>query len=280
MFQYACGRATSLRTQQPLRLTVDQFSEYQQHNGFELLRVFDLDIPLANREELVALLGLRSNPKIRRLLGRPSMSWAVGNSWCNEPHFDYWPGIINIKNPTYIHGYWQSEIYFQDISDLIRKDFKFRNNFSELDLGVKKRMTLSPSASVHIRRGDYLTAKFKTVYATCENQYYISAVELLRNIVPNIKLFIFSDEPDWVLAHIAPKLGGEVEIVSHNAGSRSANDMHLMSLADHHVIANSSFSWWGAWLNNSKDKVVIAPKKWFADGRSTPTLVPSTWIRL
>jgi hypothetical protein len=260
-------------------LAVDQFGEYPQHNGLELLRVFDINTPIANREDLAVLLGYQSNPKVRRLLGRPSMSWATGRSWCNEPHFDYWSAIQKIKQPTYVHGYWQSEQYFVDFAHLIRNDLTFRNDLDASDLAVKERMSTGPSASLHVRRGDYLKRNFRSLYANCSVSYYISAVQLLREKIPGVKLFVFSDEPDWVVKYIAPELG-KIDVVSHNTGSRSANDMRLMSLADHHIIANSSFSWWGAWLNPRKEKIVIAPKTWFADGRPVPSLIPSPWIRL
>jgi hypothetical protein len=207
------------------------------------------------------------------------MSWAAGGRWCIEPHFDFWPGIQKIKQSTYIHGYWQSEKYFADIANVIRQDFNFRTDLDSLDLAVRERMVSAPCASLHVRRGDYLKGKYKNVYATCDVSYYVSAVQLLRSKIPDIRLFAFSDEPDWIVKHLEPELG-LIEIVSHNIGARSANDMRLMSLADHHIIANSSFSWWGAWLNPRKEKLVIAPKRWFADDRPTPTLLPSSWIRL
>jgi len=279
MFQYACGRAISLRTGIPLRLATDQFPLYQQHNGFELLRVFEVSVPQATQEDLVSLLGMQASPWLRRLLARPSMRWATSSRSCNEPDFDYWPGIQKLDNSSYIHGYWQSEHYFADFADVIRNDFTFRADWDALDLAVRERMASGPSASLHVRRGDYLKGKAKNVYAACDVAYYVSAVQLLRGKYPRLNLFAFSDEPEWVEKHLEPEVG-RIEVVSHNIGSRSANDMRLMSSADHNIIANSSFSWWGAWLNPNIDKVVIAPKTWFADRRPTPTLIPSTWIRL
>ena len=279
MFQYACGRALSIRNSVPLRIAADQFSNYQQHNGLELLRIFDISVPLATPKELLSLLGIKANPNVRKLLGRPSMSCLTGKSWCNEPHFDYWTGIHDIDFPKYIHGYWQSESYFADLAKVIRNDFTFRCKLDGLDLAVYERMSSGPCVSLHVRRGDYLKGKFKNMYASCNVEYYVSAVQLLRKKQPNIKIFAFSDEPDWIVKNLVPEIG-PMEVVCHNVGSSSANDMRLMSLADHHIIANSSFSWWGAWLNPSKEKIVIAPKTWFAGGRQTPTLLPISWIRI
>jgi hypothetical protein len=279
MFQYACGRALSLRNCTPLQLATDQFDQYGRHNGAELLKVFDINVTVAKADELALFMGIRSNPKVRRLLGHSLFSWMIGGNWCSEPHFDYWPGIQQVRHPVYLQGYWQSEMYFSEVADVIRQDFTFRGELDALDLSVRKRMASGPCASLHVRRGDYLKGKFKRFYASCSVGYYVDAVRLLRDRFPGIRLFAFSDEPDWVARHLAPEIGS-IEIVSHNSGVRSANDMRLMSLADHHVIANSSFSWWAAWLNPRKEKLVIAPKTWFADGRQTPTLLPSSWVTI
>lgn len=279
MFQYACGRAVSLRTRQPLRLATDQFSLYRQHNGLELLRVFEISVQQASQEDLVSLLGMQARPRLRRILARPSMSWVTCSKWYNEPHLDYWAGIREIDHSSYIHGYWQSEQYFADFADVIRNDFTYRSDWDALDLAVRERMASAPSASLHVRRGDYLKGKFKNIYAACDVAYYISAVRILREKYHGLNLFAFSDEPEWVEKYLEPELG-RIEVVSHNIGPRSANDMRLMSSADHNIIANSSFSWWGAWLNPNIAKTVIAPKTWFSDQRPTPTLIPSTWIRL
>jgi Glycosyl transferase family 11 len=279
MFQYACGRAISVRTGQALRLATDQLDEYQSHNGLELLNIFDLDVSIATSEEMNALIGIRANSKVRRMLGRPSMTWAAWGAWCNEPHFAYWPAIKKVSHPAYVHGYWQSEQYFEEISNIIRKDFTFRTGWDPHDLAVRERMAAGVCASIHVRRGDYLSPKHKNVYDQCDVAYYVEAVKLLRQKIPNINLFAFSDEPAWVESCLQPFIG-KVEVISHNLGLKSSNDMRLMSVADHHIIANSSFSWWGAWLNPREDKTVIAPKSWFADGRSTSSLIPSSWTRL
>jgi hypothetical protein len=279
MFQYACGRALSLRTGQSLRIAADQFENYALHNGLEIQRVFQVEVPQATVAELKQLLGWQTSPKLRRLFGRPAMRWATGRGWSSEPNFAFWPSINNIQTSTYLHGYWQSEQYFADIADQIHQDFTFRMHWDAEDLAVRDRMKAQPSASLHVRRGDYTLAKNQTVFATCGLEYYRDAIRVLRHRVPNVRFFAFSDSPDWVDEHLSPEFG-PIEIVRHNSGARSANDMRLMSQADHHIIANSSFSWWGAWLNPSTEKVVIAPKRWFLNGKDDRDLVPKKWIRI
>ena len=279
MFQYACGRSLSLRNGLPLRLSTDQFTSYTLHNGFELHRVFNIVAPLATKVEVSHLLGWRGFPALRRFICRPSMKWMAGKYWCNEPHFQFWPGLAQLYGPLYLHGYWQSEKYFKDYSDQIRSDFEFRMEWDAPDISVRQRMRAQPSASIHVRRGDYTKGKNKVVFGLCDVNYYRAAIGLLRERVPGVRLFVFSDDPDWVDINLSIEFG-PLEIVRHNSGARSAHDMRLMSQADHHIIANSSFSWWGAWLNPSPHKIVVAPKGWFLDGKNDADLIPSSWLRV
>ena len=279
MFQYACGRALSLRSEEPLRVAIDQFDGYDFHHGFELQRVFHVTVPQATKHDLKRLLGWQAPPAVRHLLGRPVMRWATGRHWRNEPHFQYWPRINEIRPYVYLHGYWQSERYFADVADQIRQDFTFRMPWDDADLAVCERMRAQPSASFHVRRGDYTFNKNQRIYAMCDLAYYRDAVHLLRQRVPGVRLFAFSDDPDWVLEQFGAELD-PFEIVRHNSGSRSANDMRLMSQSDHHIIANSSFSWWGAWLNPSLNKIVVAPRRWFVDNTDDHDLIPSSWLRI
>ena len=134
-------------------------------------------------------------------------------------------------------------------------------------------------ARVCMSAADYTSAKNQDLYAQCNLNYYRNAINMLRERVPGTQIFAFSDDPDWVASQLLPEFEG-IEIVRHNTGSRSANDMKLMSTADHHIIANSSFSWWGAWLNAKPNKLVIAPKPWFLNKTIDDDLIPSTWVRI
>lgn len=278
MFQYACGRALSFYTNQSLRIATDQLIGYGLHNGFELQRVFNVDVIQASGNDLKNLLGWQASPKLRRVLGRPTMRWATRESWVSEPRFNYWPGIKDVTMPVYLHGYWQSERYFLTAADSIRKDFEFRLPWDNDDLNIRERMHAQPSVSLHVRRGDYTISKNKSVYAQCGIDYYRNAISLIQQRVPDVRIFAFSDDPDWVEVNLGQEFSS-IEIVRHNTGDRSAYDMRLMSQADHHIISNSTFSWWGAWLNPSPDKIVIAPSRWFVNGTDDSDLIPSSWIR-
>jgi len=279
MFQYACGRAVSLRTNQRLLIANDQFANYTLHNGFELDATFNGSFEVATNRELNNLIGWQASTVLRRLLSKSPINWIRSRHWTNEPHFQYWPAIRSITASTYLHGYWQSEMYFSDVHDHIRADFAFRMPWDDADRAVCARIQSQPSASLHVRRGDYTKAKNQGVFALCDLNYYRKAMRELRTRVPEIRFFAFSDDPDWVVANLADEMN-QIELVRHNGGRRSANDMRLMSMADHNIIANSSFSWWGAWLNPSPDKIVIAPRKWFLNGNNDADLIPASWLRL
>lgn len=283
MFQYACARALSLRLGTGLKLRYDVFSGQTVHNGYELERVFGIKQEFATDEELKSVLGyLRALPASRRLLANKYFQWLSGKKFINEPGFEYWPGLDSAASEGgYLHGYWQSEKYFRDFEDVIRSDFAFAPAMNEKNSEVAQMMSRQVSASVHVRRGDYLSnAKALSVHGACSEEYYHRAIDLLLEQFPELNLFAFSDDPEWVRSTLGARYANLV-VVDHNRGEDSYNDMRLMSMCNHHILANSSFSWWGAWLNADKNKTVITPKNWFADpSKNTKDLIPDEWIRL
>ncbi len=134
--------------------------------------------------------------------------------------------------------------------------------------------------SIHIRRGDYVTnTSANDFHGLCSLEYYSAGIEYVLSRVPDATLDVFSDDIEWARLNI--RIPAPTIFIDHNQGRSSWEDMRLMSRCQHHIIANSSFSWWGAWLNPSPDKIVIAPSKWFADSSIlTDDIVPSTWIRI
>jgi hypothetical protein len=281
MFQYAAGRALSLRLHQPLKLAIDQFNTYDLHNGLEIDKVFRFQPEIADGAELKKMLGWQASPIVRRLLGRPAGRFLTSERWLCEPHFHHWPGIATTTAPAYMHGYWQSERYFADAAETLRDDFIFSLDWDDADSKIRDLMLAGQSVSVHVRRGDYTNKKNASVFAPCTLDYYRSAINWIRERVSGMHIFVFSDDPDWAMANLQPEFG-PITTVRHNTGSRSPRDMRLMSIANHNVIANSSFSWWGAWLNITPGKMVIAPRQWFLDEtrQSSRDLVPYDWRRV
>ncbi|MCM0717987.1 alpha-1,2-fucosyltransferase [Parabacteroides sp. W1-Q-101] len=199
----------------------------------------------------------------------------------NEPADSLWREVDTDWSLLSIYqGYWQTDLYFKKIAPVIRKAFRFdtdRLNPKSSDLAEQIHSCLS--VSIHVRRGDYLSEKNRQIYGDiCTVDYYRNAVEWLKKRLPKeaIRFYVFSDDPDWVKENLPLE---HAVVVDWNQGVDSWQDMYLMSVCRHHIIANSSFSWWGAWLNPREDKMVIAPYRWYKD-RVAPDILPEGWIAL
>src|SRR5271169_1652473 len=279
MFQYAAGRALALRRNSILRLDISGFGSYGLHQGFELQRVFACPAEIAGASEVDRLLGWQSPFLIRCLMARPGFAAFRREAFVVEPHLHYWTGIIKAPQDCYLVGYWQSEKYFQDMASIIREDFTFRTPMSSQNEQVAEKMRLGNTVSLHVRRGDYANnPKTKATHGLCSLEYYQAAIQYVSERVEQPHFFIFSDDMAWVKDNL--KLDFPREYVEHNVGGESYNDMRLMSLCQHHIIANSSFSWWGAWLNSRPNKMVIAPQKWFENDNTNQDLYPHGWVKL
>lgn len=199
----------------------------------------------------------------------------------SESHFNFDINFINhIKPNTYIEGFFQSELYFSTVEKRLRDDFTFVDGIFDENRKLANLMLEQNAISVHIRRGDYVQKKrYANQYAVCSPEYYKKAVEYIAQHHPEPVIYVFSDDIAWVKTHI--RFPYKTVYVGHNKGKDSYYDMRLMSLCKHNVIANSSFSWWGAWLNSNPDKIVVAPKKWFKDSRIIQTdVIPKSWVQL
>jgi len=199
--------------------------------------------------------------------------------------FIYQPEVFQYKD-VILQGYWQNEKYFSDIDSIIRKTFSFRKELiSNNNHKLADELSKCNSVSVHIRRGDYMSPKFSSVYADlCCISYYPKAIEYIISAVDNACLYIFSDDIDWVRENIQNLIPDSVLIdkirfVDINTSDSSYMDMYLMSSCKHHIIANSTFSWWGAWLGNNKDKIVIAPSRWFCNNDKLDIICDS-WTKV
>jgi len=280
MFQYAAGRAVSLRKGVPFFLDLSELDHYKRHNGFELSEAFELKVSIAEQSCLHDILGVRSSLPARKLLIRDRFRRLRGTRFVVEPHFHFWSGIYDIQNLSYLVGYWQSEHYFLDVESVIRSDLEFRSYMSVANMGAARNISAVNSVSLHVRRGDYASnPKALAEHGLCGLDYYHAAVRYVAEHTNEPVFFVFSDDPHWVKNNLS--FNHPLHFVDHNQGEDSYNDMRLMSLCKHHIIANSSFSWWGAWLNRSNEKIVVAPKHWFAtEGRDTKDLIPAGWIQI
>ena len=192
-----------------------------------------------------------------------------------EKGYQYHPELYALDE-VYLEGYWQSEKYFKDIEKMIRADFLFPPMQGERNLKMIEHIKENQSVSIHIRRGDYLEKKYAPMHGNiCNMQYYENAIAYIRNHVENPVFYVFTDDVQWASKQY--KNQDDFVIVDENSGDQSFRDMQLMSMCKHHIIANSSFSWWGAWLDTNPEKIVVAPSKWFNLAK-TPDIWCKNWI--
>lgn len=179
-----------------------------------------------------------------------------------------------------LEGYWQSPGYFDAISSSLRQELQPSVPMAPHDLHIADQILScrEQAVAVHVRRGDYLHGVHAAHHGTCDDTYYLCAFEHMRRQLMTPRFFVFSDDPDWVTSR--SDIFGGAMLVSHNGEGSAFQDIRLMSLCRGHIIANSSFSWWGAFLSGHPDKLVVAPRRWLASGASMPFLMPAGWVRL
>jgi len=278
MFQYAAARSVALQKNVQMKLDISGFIKYKLYN-FELQRVFNCPVEISNSSEVKSILGWSSPPIIRRIISSPYLSSFQPKNFILEPHFNYWKDLENIPSNAYLMGYWQSEKYFSQFASQIKRDFSFKEPLQNKNLYLKQQIEGLNAVSLHIRRGDYVSNTQATaVHGLCSIEYYLSAIRYIAERVEKPTFFIFSDDILWVKKYL--KIDFPHIYIENNTNYNSYNDMRLMSLCDHNIIANSSFSWWGAWLNSNENKIVVAPFHWFAKKTDVSDLLPSSWIKL
>jgi hypothetical protein len=281
MFQYAAGRALSLHINKRLIVDVQDFNQYKLHNGYELERTFNINNK-ASLHQLESVLGKwRSNTYIRKKIStKKSLSFLTGSKMIVEPQTSYWNNLFDVNDNAYLVGYWQTEKYFKSIENVIRSDFTFAPPISKINFEWATLIKRSNSVSIHIRRGDIASNhEALAFHGLCSIEYYERAICYMQNNIENPIFYVFSDDISWVKKSL--DFGSsDYHFVDNNIGKESYNDMRLMSLCRHNIIANSSFSWWGAWLNNNDNKLVITPEKWFLLNDDTLDITPSRWLKL
>ena len=275
MFQYAAGRSAAMANQTNLVYDLGWYRHTPKYNTprqFELVRYPVLGREATEKEEST---GRFYTGRILRRLPLLPRPWHL----LRENGFDYDIAVQNARDNTYLNGYWQSYRYFEGFAGILREELTPKIPPGAKDMIVLNQIEDSCSVSVHVRRGDYITKKTAlNVHGVCTLEYYRTAFNTIKSLVQDPHFFVFSDDTQWSQENLV--FPGRATFVDHNSPATAFQDMRLMSQCRHHIVANSSFSWWGAWLNLRPDKIVIAPRKWFADGRSTNDLIPADWKRL
>jgi hypothetical protein len=275
LFQYAMGRSLSLSRGTPLVLDLDW---YHRSSGASTPRHFELHrYPIVARVA-ATLERLSYRARTSRIASRHPWLRA-GWTFHREAGVEHDPRVMQLAGNVHLDGYWQSPMYFEGIADRLRAELTPMAEPGPHDLQIAGRIGTCNAVSVHVRRGDYVNSlSTATHHGTCGPDYYQRAIEILVSTLLAPHFFVFSDDVEWSRATLA--FPGPVTFVDHNGPDTAFQDLRLMSLCQHHIIANSSFSWWGAWLNTNPAKKVIAPRRWFADGSPTKTLLPADWERL
>lgn len=262
MFQYAFSLALKNAGNNDVKLDLSAYrrkSDYKGidlvHNGFELTELFDVDFQEASENE-VSTLSYQPSSLLNRFLRK----YFTKKTHFIDKQFSFQPDLlIPNDNDIYLEGNWQSEKYFVSIEEKIRKAFIFKKKLSSETDMIANELGCN-CASIHIRRGDYLNTQTMNV---CGKNYYINAINKMITLTPIDELLVFSDDMDWCRNELKLEIFGfKIVYVDWNKFDNSWQDMFLMSKCRNHIIANSSFSWWGAWLDPNKNKIVICPEIW------------------
>jgi hypothetical protein len=261
MFQYACGRALALRTGKKLYLDVSSYSVYKQ-------RRYELDV--LNIQ--ATIINLIEDKEIGNSLGIP------GIQVYPERQHNFDPNVFVLRDSVFLWGgFWQTEKYFQDFANIIREELAPKlPSLSVESLNMAKEIKEHLSIAVHVRRTDYAIA---VKLGILPMDYYEHAKRSLTKIFPAARYYVFSDDVEWCNREFT--VFPNAHVVEHTGEIGCHEDLWLMSQCQHNVIANSTYSWWGAWLNDNPHKIVIAPERWFAgEHLNTQDLIPDKWIKL
>ena len=260
LFQYAVGRALAHKNNTELKLDITQNeAEKSSHHGFYRLGAFNIQENFATAEEL-------KNPNLQR----------INDVYPVTAGF-FIPQILDAPDNVYLKGFWQNEKYFLEIKDILLREFTLKNTLGEVSNSWREKILAADcSVSINVRRGDYLTPNFRYLSGLVPVSYYGECLSRLKENYPNLTAFVFSDDLNWCRENLNFGVPSEfVEGCEH-----AYEEMYLMSLCKHNIIANGTFSWWSAWLNQNPDKKVFAPHPWFNYLKDACTPVPDSWTKI
>lgn len=271
MFQYAAGRTLADRFGTDLLLDTRFFSNYKLH-AYGLER-FSVRARQATPKELTRW------PNWLRRPSRLAQRMGIRSRWYSELKFGCSSGWLSIPNDVLIDGYFQSEKYFAPIATALRTDFTPYVPLTSANKAIVEAAQISESVMIHVRRGDYVSdMKTLKIHGVCTPAYYQAAIQAMRERLHRPRFIVFSNDMEWARKNL--DLGTDAIFVEGNEKCPEV-DIFLMSKCSNHIIANSSFSWWGAWLGKNNKNSVIAPSPWFDDQKLIESdLIPNNWSRL
>jgi hypothetical protein len=276
LFQYATGRRLAHIRNTSLSLDAGIFRTYHLHKY--ALDKFNIHGKIALESDLKKIKGIYNVSIIEKV------SKKIGlfrfRNIVRERSIDFDSSILELPDNVYLDGYWQSEKYFKDIRGLLLKEIVVSNLIEGENKIMADKILGSNSVSVHVRRGDYVNNSLTNkIHGVMPMEYYLSASKIFGKNIKDVHFFIFSDDTNWARENL--KFIQPCTFVDYNGPEKNYEDMRLMSMCKHNIIANSSFSWWGAWLNQNPNKIVIAPQKWFANQSiDSRDIVPESWLKV
>lgn len=261
--QYAIGRHLSLINNVPLKLDLS-FFESQSLRSYKLDK-YNINAQIADKAELVKLLNIYEGKnlyakvfrKLQNKLPKYKRRYFKESEW-----WSYEQDLFKAEPKVYLDGYWQHYKYYQNINPLIFKELTVNEIYSDSINKLIHEIEDNPlSVSLHIRRGDYITdSDANNLMGVLPMEYYIKAIDYMKNRLTNFSVYVFSDDLNWAESNL--KGDFPIKFMDIENGQKDYIELDLMTRCKHNIIANSSFSWWGGFLNKNPDKIVIAPKQW------------------
>lgn len=285
LFQYAFARSVALRLETDFKLDINPYNTYYKKVRKYSLSHFNVKQEFAKDSDFFGFVWL---VKQNRIFGTfykyLRLKSKLMSFYYPERTFHFDPRVFS-KNGTYFDGFWQTEKYFKDIEDVIRKDLTLSDPLSEESSKNLGKIKKENAISVHVRRYEMSADKMYSgtidIQGVCSIDYYKKAMEYMSRRENNPHFFIFSDNYDWAIQNFK-LLPYAITCIKGN-DEKDYEDLILMASCRHNIIANSTFSWWGAWLNTNKNKIVIAPSKWFNNVKTSvdiKDIIPESWIKM
>lgn len=285
MFQYALGTHLAIKNRADLKIDTTLLTDRTQphevvtHRSLEI-DIFNVKLDLASQEEIWHFNGRTYTNLLGKTLNKLTWQFRKKNLII-ETGRDFDPGILALSDNKCLVGAWQSEKYFKPVEAEIRKLYTFKQDLLPASLELGRQIRNANSVCVNVRRGDYVTSPiYRENIGALSAGYYSSGISFFENAFPQAEIYVFSDDVEWCKNNIRSKL--PVHFVGHeHAGAKFGNYLQLMASCRHFVISNSTFAWWGAWLGEKKDSVIIAPGQWARDAKFSPlSIIPERWKKI
>lgn len=281
MFQYAFACALANKFNADIVFDLSYFEDVKQNNNVTSrvleLDAFNLDIKEVSRDDLAKIIRPNFKFKLKRSLAKAFPKIFNINYIGNKHIFNFEKKFFDSPDYLFYDGYFQNEQYFKHIRNIVLNKFSLKENLNEENQAILNEITKTNSVSIHVRRGDYVAVEYiNKLHGICSLDYYKSAINYISKHVEQPHFFLFSDDISWVSENL--KIEYPYTIVNLNQ-DKGVFDLELMKHCKHNIIANSSFSWWGAWLNENAEKIVIAPENWI-NMKEKCDIIPKEWIKL